>query len=137
MNDTMQILVLGHENAGRRELKKTLTRLGYVVLSADPSTMSTPPASGDMIMFDLRCDGHDEELLAEALRCDDRPLVAVAETPTDAVRRLIGRPAGTMVLTGSESDAGYRVALSVCQALLRGATSRRAERSFTAEAALA
>ena len=137
MHNSMQILVLGHENAGRRELEKTLTRLGYIVLSADPSTMSSPPASGDMIMFDLRGTEDSQESLAEALRCDDRPLVAVAEAPTDAVRRLIGRPAGTMMLTGSESDAGYRVALSVCQALLRGVTARRAERVLSTQAAVA
>lgn len=119
------------------KLEKTLTRLGYVVLSADLSTMRTPPASGDMIMFDLRGDAEGDAQLAEALRSDDRPLVAVAETPTVLVRSLIGRPAGTMVLTGSESDAGYRVALSVCQALLRGATARRAERTLTAPTALA
>ena len=29
-----------------------------------------------------------------------------------------------MLLTGSESDAGYRVALSVCQALRRSALAR-------------
>lgn len=131
MHNSMQILVLGPENAGRRELEKTLTRLGYVVLSADPSAMTAPPASGDMIMFDLRGSAADLDNLVEALRTDDRPLVAVADEPTDPVRRLIGRPAGTMVLTGSESDAGYRVALSVCQALLRGNTARRGERVLT------
>jgi hypothetical protein len=42
------------------------------------------------------------------------------------MRALSGRPAGTMVMTGSESDAGYKVALSVCQALRRNATARAA-----------
>jgi hypothetical protein len=32
-----------------------------------------------------------------------------------------------MLLTGSESDAGYRVALSVCQALRRSALARAAQ----------
>jgi hypothetical protein len=31
-----------------------------------------------------------------------------------------------MLMTGSESDAGYRVALSVCQALRRNALARAA-----------
>ena len=31
-----------------------------------------------------------------------------------------------MLITGSESDAGYRVALSVCQALRRSALARAA-----------
>ena len=125
--NSMQILLLGHEGSGRRGLERTLTRLGYVVMSADPQAMAAPPSSGDMIMVDLRDDSTPHELLADALRGDGRPLVAVSDTPTDAVRRLIGRPAGTMVLTGAESDAGYKVALSVCQALLRGASAREAQ----------
>ena len=48
----------------------------------------------------------------------------VSERPRRLVRALSGRPAGTMLLTGSESDAGYRVALSVCQALRRSALAR-------------
>ena len=48
----------------------------------------------------------------------------VSERPRRLVRALSGRPAGTMLLTGSESDAGYRVALSVCQAMRRSALAR-------------
>jgi hypothetical protein len=42
------------------------------------------------------------------------------------MRALSGRAAGTMVMTGSESDAGYKVALSVCQALRSNALARAA-----------
>jgi hypothetical protein len=35
-----------------------------------------------------------------------------------------------MLLTGAESDAGYKVALSVCQALRRSAVARAAERAL-------
>ena len=48
----------------------------------------------------------------------------VSERPRRLMRALSGRPAGTMVMTGSESDAGYKVALSVCQALRRNALAR-------------
>jgi hypothetical protein len=50
----------------------------------------------------------------------------VSERPRRLVRALSGRPAGTMLLTGSESDAGYRVALAVCAGLRRNAFGRRA-----------
>ena len=50
----------------------------------------------------------------------------VSERPRRLMRALSGRAAGTMVMTGSESDAGYKVALSVCQALRRTALARTA-----------
>jgi hypothetical protein len=48
----------------------------------------------------------------------------VADRPRRLVRTLSGRAAGTLVMTGAESDAGYRVALSVCAALAQGASRR-------------
>jgi hypothetical protein len=40
-----------------------------------------------------------------------------------------------MLLTGSESDAGYKVALTVCAALRRSALSRAAARPRSGAAA--
>jgi hypothetical protein len=40
-----------------------------------------------------------------------------------------------MLLTGAESDAGYKVALTVCQALRESALSRAASRPRTGAAA--
>ena len=75
-------------------------------------------------MLDLRGEDADWRELAEGLPADERPVMIVSERPRRLVRALSGRPAGTMLLTGSESDAGYRVALSVCQALRRSALAR-------------
>ena len=131
-----QILVLGPAGAGRSALEETLARLGYVVMAAEPRSKRAAPPAGDIVMVDLRADDADWGVLAEGLVGDERPLVIVAETPRRLVRALSGRPAGTMVLTGAESDAGYRVALSVCQALRRSALARAAERPRVSLAAL-
>ena len=48
----------------------------------------------------------------------------VSERPRPIVRELAGRAAGTMLLTGGESDAGYRVALSVLRALRESSLAR-------------
>jgi CheY-like chemotaxis protein len=126
MHHQTQILVLGSDGAGRSALEETLTRLGYVVLAADVSAQRTPPASGDIVMLDLRGDEADWRELAEGLQADDRPMMIISERPRRLVRTLSGRPAGTMLMTGAESDAGYRVALSVCSALRQSALERRA-----------
>lgn len=120
----MQILVLGPEGLGRSALEETLTRLGYVVMAAEARPDGQAPASGDIVMLDMR--GEDAEWggLAEGLAGDDRPVMIVSERPRRLMRALSGRAAGTMVMTGLESDAGYRVALSVCQALRRNALAR-------------
>ena len=76
-------------------------------------------------MLDLRGEDADWGELAEGLAADERPVMIVSERPRRLVRALSGRPAGTMLLTGSESDAGYRVALSVCQALRRSRPGAR------------
>ena len=120
----MQILVLGPEGVGRSALCQTLTRLGYVVMAAEARHDRTAPTSGDIVMLDLRGEDADWGELAEGLTADERPVMIVSERPRRLVRALSGRPAGTMLLTGSESDAGYRVALSVCQALRRSALAR-------------
>ena len=122
----MQILVLGPEGAGRSALEETLARLGYMVMAAEARPHRTPPAVGDIVMVDLRDEAADWRGLTEALASDERPVMIVSERPRRLVRALSGRPAGTMLMTGAESDAGYRVALSVCQALRRSALARAA-----------
>jgi len=125
MHHQTQILVLGSDGAGRSALEETLTRLGYVVLAAEASTHRTPPASGDIVMLDLRGDDADWRQLADGLHSDERPMMIISERPRRLVRSLSGRAAGTLVMTGAESDAGYRVALTVCAALRRNALARR------------
>jgi len=122
----MQILVLGPEGLGRSALEETLTRLGYVVMAAEARPDGQAPASGDIVMLDMRGEDADWGGLAEGLVGDDRPVMIVSERPRRLMRALSGRPAGTMVMTGSESDAGYKVALSVCQALRSSALARAA-----------
>jgi hypothetical protein len=131
-----QILVLGPAGAGRFALEETLARLGYVVMAAEPRPERPAPGAGDIVMVDLRADGADWGSLAEGLVADERPLVIVAETPRRLVRALAKRPAGAMLLTGAETDAGYRVALTVCQALRRSALARAAQRPRVSLAAL-
>ena len=122
----MQILVLGPEGLGRSALEETLTRLGYVVMAAEARPDGQAPSSGDIVMLDMRGEDADWGNLAEGLQGDDRPVMIVSERPRRLMRALSGRAAGTMVMTGSESDAGYKVALSVCQALRRNALARAA-----------
>jgi CheY-like chemotaxis protein len=136
MHHQTQILVLGSDGAGRSALEETLTRLGYVVLTADASTQRTPPASGDIVMLDLRGVEADWRELAEGLAADERPMMIISERPRRLVRVLSGRPAGTMLMTGAESDAGYRVALSVCAALRESALARRAQAGGISVAAI-
>ncbi len=127
MHHQTQILVLGSDGAGRSALEETLTRLGYVVLTADTAGHRTPPASGDIVMLDLRGDDADWTELTDGLQADDRPMMIISERPRRLVRALSGRPAGTMLMTGAESDAGYRVALSVCAALRQSSKARRVQ----------
>jgi len=131
-----KILVLGPSGAGRSALEETLARLGYLVMAAEPRPERPAPASGDIVMLDLRGEEADWGALAAGLVADERPVMIVSERPRRLVRALSGRPAGTMLLTGAESDAGYRVALTVCGALRRSALARAAERPRVSLAAL-
>jgi CheY-like chemotaxis protein len=121
---SMRILVLGPEGTGRNALEETLTRLGYVVMGAEARADRPTPASGDVVMLDLRDEGADWQPMADALHADQRPMMIICDRPRRLVRTLSGRPAGTMLLTGAESDAGYKVALTVAQALRRTAVCR-------------
>ena len=122
---SMQILVLGPEGHGRTALEETLTRLGYVVMGADARADRPAPSAGDIVMLDLREESADWQQMAEALHADQRPMMINSDRPRRLVRTLSGRPAGTMLLTGAESDAGYKVALAVCEALSHTAETRR------------
>jgi CheY-like chemotaxis protein len=132
----MQILVLGPEGVGRSALEETLTRLGYVVMAAEARPHRTPPSSGDIVMLDLRGDDADWRELADGLHADERPMMIISERPRRLVKTLSGRPGGTMLLTGSESDAGYKVALTVCAALRKSALSRTRSGALARVAAL-
>ena len=132
----MQILVLGPEGVGRSALAETLTRLGYVVMAAEARPHRTPPSSGDIVMLDLRGEESDWRELAEGLHDDERPMMIISERPRRLVKALSGRPGGTMLLTGAESDAGYKVALAVCSALRVNALSRTRTGALAKVAAL-
>jgi hypothetical protein len=129
-----QILVLGSDGLGRAALEETLTRLGYVVMAADARPGGNAPSSGDIVMLDLRGDAADSAArgLAEGLRDDGRPVMVLSEVPRRGVMRALShRPAGTMVMTGSESEAGYRVALNICAGLRRNQLDRAAFSGLT------
>ena len=121
----MHIYVLGPEGAGRSALESTLARLGCTVSASDASAGPSVPA-GDVLMLDVRGDDSRWVGVAEDLHNDARPVMVVSEGPTPVVRQLARRQAGTVLLTGGESDAGYRVALSVLQGLRERALDRAA-----------
>ena len=125
----IHIYVLGPEGAGRTALEATFSRLGCTVTAADAS--GARPEGADVLMLDVRDDDARWAGLARGLRDDARPVMVVSEGPTQAVRELARRPAGTVVMSGAESDAGYRVALSVLQGLRDRATSRSARNGDT------
>ena len=122
-----KVLVLGPEGTGRAALRQTLTRLGYAV-SASEARLDAASGDADILMLDLRGDDADWAEIAPGIHDDDRPVMIVSDRPRPIVRELAGRQAGTMLLTGGESDAGYRVALSVLRALRESARARAAER---------
>lgn len=118
-----KVLVLGPEGAGRNALERTLSRLGYAVSAADARRQAAP-VDADILMLDVRGDEADWADIAPGIHDDERPAMIVAEQMRPIVRELAGRPAGTMLLTGGESDAGYRVALTVLRALRETAVAR-------------
>jgi hypothetical protein len=117
-----KVLVLGSEGTERTALERTLVRLGYAVSACDARRGASEDA--DILMLDLRGDEADWADLAPGIQQDDRPVMIVSERPRAIVRELAGRAAGTMLLTGGESDAGYRVALSVLRALRESSLAR-------------
>ncbi len=123
----MQVLVLGPEGAGRSALESTLARLGCAVSVADASAGRPEPSGADVLMLDVRGDESRWAGLARGLHDDERPVMVVSEARRRSCASWPGAPAGTVLLTGAESDAGYRVALSVLQGLRERALSRAAE----------
>ena len=120
----MEVLVLGPEGAGRAALEHTLSRLGCTVSASEAPAGRPTSAAADILMLDVRGDESEWAELASGLHDDERPAVIVAEALRPIVRELSRRPAGTVLLTGGESDAGYRVALSVLSGLRRSALDR-------------
>jgi hypothetical protein len=113
----IQVLVLGPEGAGRAALEHTLARLGCTVSASEARADRPTPAGSDILMLDVRGDEAQWDGLAPGLHDDERPAVIVSERPRAIVRELARRPAGTVFLTGAETEAGYRVALSVLRGL--------------------
>jgi hypothetical protein len=114
--ETQKILLIGPAGDDRAQLQQRLDRLGGDVMTAEPE--QTPlPDYGDVLYADARDESADWTALTEVLAEDNRPLVIVADAPRPIMRALSGRPGGVLVLTGSENDGGYRVAMNLCAAL--------------------
>ncbi|MEQ8835123.1 MAG: hypothetical protein RIB67_11860 [Miltoncostaeaceae bacterium] len=112
--------VLGHPCPERRDLEASLAQMGLVVMSADADASDRPPGCGDMLVADLR-GGPLRAPLLSRLHDDPRPLVIIAGHGRRALAGLVGRPAGTMVLSADDLTAGLRVAITVCSGMVRRA----------------
>lgn len=108
--DSDQVLILGPDGAPRAGLEEVFRRLGR---------SAAPRGEGAVIVLDLREGDEEMRQLAPELRADPRPLMVVSDRPCPLIYELQNRPAGLALLTGAESDAGYRVALRLCDALGR------------------
>ncbi|MDX6556671.1 MAG: hypothetical protein QOD86_2866 [Miltoncostaeaceae bacterium] len=115
--DPDQVLILAPEGAARTGLQEVFLRLGQRVVTRHPASADEAPAEGAVIVLDLRACHDDLSRLAQALRADARPLMVVADQPSPLLIELQNRAGGLALLTGAESDAGYRVALRICEAL--------------------
>ena len=120
---SMHIQVLGPEGAGRAALESALAGLGCTI-SADEHGSRTSAPAADIVMLDARGDQSALAGLAADLVADERPALVLSERPSPLVAQLARRPAGTILVTGAESEAGYRVALSLLAALGEGARAR-------------
>ncbi len=135
----LDVVVLGPDGAARTELEDTIQRLGHSSVGLDPAAVAgLPPTHGDVLMLDLRGEDRSWSDLTTELLDDERPLVIVADRPRRMVQTLAGRPSGTLLLTGSEEDSGFRVALTLCSALCQSArpATRRRSGGFTVPGAL-
>lgn len=124
MNTEIQVLIVGADDADRCGLAERFDALGCTAATATAGSYLSD--EGDLLVADFRGDDNWDDAAA-ALAADDRPLLMIADRPLPVVRELSSRAAGAMVLTGSENDSGFRVALSLCAAL-RG-RSRRTRRT--------
>jgi nucleoside-diphosphate-sugar epimerase len=125
----VQILVLGSQGGPGTALEETLTRCGYAVTAAGPPRDDALPLRGDIVMLDLRDGDGAWSALADALYADRRPMMVLCHRPRRLARSLAERPAGALVMSGRESEGGYRVGLCVCEVLRRSALARAAERA--------
>lgn len=137
----LDVVVLGPDGTPRTMLEETVRRLGHSAVGLDPATVAgLPPAHGDVLMLDLRGDERSWADLTPDLLDDERPLVIVADQPRRMVQTLAGRAAGTLLLTGSEDDSGFRVAMTLCNALCTtsrpAATRRRRSGAWSVPGAL-
>lgn len=114
--NTQSILIIGPDSAQGADLERRLTRLGAPVVRQDVAAAALT-GRGDVIYLDARDQSVDWSGLEADLTSDLRPLVIVAGGPREITRALSGRPGGILVLTGAESDGGFRVAMSLCRAL--------------------
>ncbi len=127
----LDVVVLGPDGHSRTNLEETIRRLGHSAVGLDPASVAgLPPTHGDVLMLDLRGEDRSWSDLTSELLDDERPLVIVADQPRRMVQTLAGRPAGTLLLTGSEDDSGFRVAFTLCNALC--STSRPTTRRVRA-----
>lgn len=123
---SMHIQVLGSEGAGRAALESALAGLGCTI-SADEHGSRTSAPVADVLMLDARGDQAALAGLAAKVVADERPALVVSERPSPLVAQLARRQAGTILVTGAESQAGFRVALSLLAALGKGARTRAAQ----------
>ena len=121
---SMHIQVLGSEGAGRAALESALTGLGCTISAADEHGSGTSAPVADVLMLDARGDQAALAGLAAEVVADERPALVVSERPSPLVAQLARRQAGTILVTGAESQAGFRVALSLLAALGEAARAR-------------
>ena len=114
--DHDQVLILAPAGPRREALEAVFLRLGRTAATPHPAE-HTVPAAGAAIVVDLRGGDDDLRQMTPALHADLRPLMVVAEAPSPMILELQNRPGGLALLTGAESDGGYRVALRICEAL--------------------
>jgi hypothetical protein len=77
-------------------------------------------------MVDARGDHSAIAGLAAGLVADARPALVVSESASPLVAELARRPGGAILVSGNESEAGYRVALSLLAGLRASALWRAA-----------
>jgi hypothetical protein len=115
------VLVLGPQGPGRVELEERLRRLGHTVAAADIEQGTDLPAADlyDAVVLDAREPDLDWRRLRDLSGPGWPPLLLVADQPRRLISALSGNDSGLVVLTGSETDGGFQVALSVCAAIGR------------------
>jgi hypothetical protein len=114
MIHTLHVAVLGDDTTSVDETRGRLERLGCRATAA-ASTGVVPNAG--LLVLDLRGTNGGARDLVKAVERDARPLMLVSDHVTPEVRALARRSGPVMLMTGAESDGGYRVALSVLSGL--------------------